>query len=191
MATVPYVASRAAYRGSGWCIDDSSVPRARASTFSRTWSTLSAGAVEGAGARSRPARDLLTSISYGHDRKRSTCVNTHCSPDCPGYALDHPLPGHLRRAAAGAARRPARTRRPGRGRGPAIPAASREPQRTGPLQLPARDPGWRQPAPAARPGHGQTGRRGRERELTGPVPGPAPRMPRGEASPALGRPVKR
>jgi len=48
-----------------------------------------------------------------------------------------------RRAAAGAARRGARTRRPGRRCRPALPVAPREPQRTGPPHLPRHRPGRR------------------------------------------------
>ncbi|MDN3057042.1 Tn3 family transposase, partial [Streptomyces sp. SRF1] len=60
----------------------------RASAISRTRSSLSAGAVEGAGTRSRPERWPRTSapptpISDGRDRKRFTCANDTFHPFAP------------------------------------------------------------------------------------------------------------
>jgi hypothetical protein len=55
-------------------------------------------------------------------------------------AVDHPLPGRCRRPTAGPARRPARARRPGRGRCSPLPAQARQPQRARPIQLPRLHP---------------------------------------------------
>lgn len=74
--------------------------------------------------------------------------------------MQHALPGRRHRQAPGAAHRPARARRPGRGRGMPVPAEGRPCERARPVRphlLPAR----KRTAPAARPGRGgrRTGRR--------------------------------